>query len=527
MKRTGFHFKMFFLLAALILTPALLSAQEGTSDQAVPGIDESASAFAVKVADIIDDDGQTLFTIQSLRYNQAPSDLGTLWQNSMITQLNKNFSQAGIQPENFSQITGIPSTREWSKKILITGQILTSAGQVTLTLQAIDLNRESVITSQTNQMDLTAQLQGLLPIAQASSSSYGLAPDGFEPDSPENPRSITLGTPVTGHSIAGSEDQDWFIISSPDSASNITIYTTSSIDTQIAVFTQDDINSPIASDDDSGQDSNAYLEFIAPPGTSYIIAVSGYSDASGSFTLNTSSEVIEMENDEPNDDLSTAIQLDLNETLETTFYPYNDIDYFKVSITPEQAEGTLNIQTLGSIDTTMELFSSNGTSLINDDDGGIDSNARVSISDITPGDYYVLVQPHPYESSPLGTYGILANIIVDPLEPNDNFEQATVIEYLDTEASTTHSLFSGPSDVDYFQITLSEATRIIMKTASSLDTKLELYNSDLTLLQEDDDSGEETNAQIVDHLEAGTYYIKVFLYSDELGENSEYDLILY
>ena len=107
----------------------------------------------------------------------------------------------------------------------------------------------------------------------------------------------------------------------------------------------------------------------------------------------------------------------------------------------------------------------------------------------------------------------------DNNEPDNTISQAKVIS---AGSPQTHSIMPV-ADVDWVMFTLSQTTAIHLETsgATEADTRMWLYDSNLTEIDSDDDGGAGAFSLIdrscgVNPLPAGTYYVKV----DEYGNDS-------
>ncbi len=100
-------------------------------------------------------------------------------------------------------------------------------------------------------------------------------------------------------------------------------------------------------------------------------------------------------------------------------------------------------------------------------------------------------------------------------EPNNNFAQATQIN---DNSGILQCMFDSSTDLDVYKFTTTKANTLLTVEAvgnpTVTDTYLEIFNSAATLLDEDDDSGSQTNARInnLNLGPAGTYYIVVTEY---------------
>lgn len=106
--------------------------------------------------------------------------------------------------------------------------------------------------------------------------------DPTEPnDSPDSAMDLQLNERQT-HSFFHDMDVDYFKLTIEQSGT-YTVETTGSADPYITLFAEDE--SYITEDDDSGEDTNAYLEIFLEAGTYFIKVESAVYDVSGTYTL--------------------------------------------------------------------------------------------------------------------------------------------------------------------------------------------------------------------------------------------------
>lgn len=111
-------------------------------------------------------------------------------------------------------------------------------------------------------------------------------------------------------------------------------------------------------------------------------------------------------------------------------------------------------------------------------------------------------------------YGATTVPVPDQYEPDDISEQATVLE-----ACTAQSHTIVPADdVDWYTLTLTGPSDLSLLTSGSRgDTRMWLYDSELNLIEFDDDGGLNLFSKISrGNMPAGTYFVKV----DEHENNS-------
>lgn len=107
--------------------------------------------------------------------------------------------------------------------------------------------------------------------------------------------------------------------------------------------------------------------------------------------------------------------------------------------------------------------------------------------------------------------------VLDTYEPNNSSAEAQAVSL---NGSQTHSI-CPQGDEDWVTFTLAEESEVIFETTGFFDdTRMWLYDQNLTLIEFDDDSGSEFYSRIdrqcfEDALAAGTYFVRVNEYTDE------------
>jgi hypothetical protein len=196
----------------------------------------------------------------------------------------------------------------------------------------------------------------------------------------------------------------------------------------------------------------------------------------------------------------------LNRTLHTE----TDEDFFLLR--PDK-EGELTMETTGSIDTYMELYNAASRErLSSDDDGGSGNNACIRYQ-ARSGEQYV-VKIRGYDGN-TGSYGFRAWLTEpfrndpDEYEDDNDFSSAKTI----TAGTLQQHSFTTGDDVDWvkFEADPGGAYTIRVRGVNTprLDTYVELYDSNRSLLDQDDDGGDSLDSRLTARLRAGTYYLKV------------------
>jgi len=205
----------------------------------------------------------------------------------------------------------------------------------------------------------------------------------------------------------------------------------------------------------------------------------------------------------------------MNRTLHT-----GDEDFFLLI---PSTDGRLVMETTGSVDTYMEFYNADTREkLAENDDGGSSYNARIR-HNVQAGKRYI-AKIRGYERSDTGSYGFQAYIQVqvqltpDEYEPNNTSSTAKQIEIGRPQQHTFHS----SEDVDWVRFQITRPGRYTIRTrgvnTNRLDTYIELYNSNLNSIGEDDDGGENLDSRLSVHLESGLYYLKVECISEDIDQ---------
>jgi len=473
-------------------------------------IESAASLFQGK----IDDDSQTLVKIQDLQINGIPIPLGEIWTNELLNELNNAFDEISVQPLNMQQLMGQTSSRVWEHNYRLASSVTVAADELIITVQLVDIGRESVIGTKTLTIPKSLELAPL--IIPVSGSGMAIS-DFYEPDGVNLPNELIIGHTAEGHTLGSEEDEDWYTFTTGDESQLITAYTSSNLDTKLFLYS-DDTSYSMDSNDDGGEDSNARLSFLGEPNTTYFLKVVGYDEEdTGPYTLHTLAETYEMPEDEPNNSSSDAVEIPFGEEYQSGLMPSSDVDWY--TITALDSPQMITVQTHSNMDTQLEVYgpNSSSSSLGSNDDGGEDSNAKLSFASEPGGVYYIKVEG--YESEDVGPYSLTMSSESYEMpedEPNNSFDSATEVEF----GAEYESGLMPPNDIDYFRIEVPRRTdggsSISFQTTGSLDTQMELYDENHTFLTDNDDGGEENNALVSTMIGANSvFFVKVTGYDSE------------
>jgi len=256
---------------------------------------------------------------------------------------------------------------------LIAGELFRVGEKLHIQTLVIDSSTGTISAAHDTAVTLTPEMLPLL--TDTAVAGHG---DLFEPDGPDNPNILMENNPEDPHTLTAG-DQDWYLFTA-DREGIISFGTLGRLDTVITAYGPDSSSLELAYNDDSADSSNAEVSLMVSPGLTYYFQVQGYDEEQiGEYTVTLNFE----ENTdplEPNDTLSDASDFPIESgTLETQFFPLNDIDWFELSLPGSPgSEIRLTIETHGALDPEITLHDASGEIIGTDDDSGTDYNALLT-----------------------------------------------------------------------------------------------------------------------------------------------------
>jgi hypothetical protein len=160
----------------------------------------------------------------------------------------------------------------------------------------------------------------------------------------------------------------------------------------------------------------------------------------------------------------------------------------------------LSIETLGNTDTYLEIYDSRTNLLLENDDGGNGSNARIDMLAANGSSYFIKLRGYGDSSGP---FRILADYT-----PLTNSAELNAGSILSGDLSIGERLL--------YKVQSVRTGIFTVETSGNMDTLLEAYDSQFRLITSDDDSGEDNNARIELFTEANQiYYVILKGYSSD------------
>ncbi|HCC37894.1 MAG TPA: hypothetical protein DEQ14_09915 [Treponema sp.] len=256
MKRT------LFLALAVFLVSAVW-AQEETTIGALGQLDSKVSELGVLVSARL---GQlpagSKIRVENFLSGGGSSILGAYWKNQTQSALLENSGSAFVVLDSAAGMRG---------NFSISGEIYRLGGVTRIYTRLIDTTTSTVLQVWQSDLRLSGELAGLVAVSQFTNSG-GAVQDMNEPDSMDAPVMCDAGSVLNRALHQG--DTDWFIVTAPESA-NLRAETSGELDTKMVLYDADS-REELDDDDDSGEDTNASIAWLAEAGKRYIIKISGY-----------------------------------------------------------------------------------------------------------------------------------------------------------------------------------------------------------------------------------------------------------
>ena len=408
---------------------------------------------------------------------------------------------------------------------VLIGEAFETSGTLHLLFQIIAVESETIVNGIEEALLLNQWIFDLLSTSDYDDGTVYVEPDRFEPDSPDDPLIVTAGEIVSERSIGPSGDEDWYVVQTDFSSgkSILKLFTSGDIDTYMEVYGPDDPMAFLQENDDS-IDSNAEVSVLVEGGQSFWVMVRGYDESvGGSYGFHSDITPFEGDPNEPDNTIDEANQLMVGyEPVGSFILPSDDEDWYFIDIVEVPGGNTiLSIETLGMLDTFLDLYDSNGIAMLSNDDGGEGDNARIDMFLESPGRFFIKVTH--YDGSDQGEYQIYADFVnatPDQYEPDDSRGEASSISFGEPQTKN----FTPSDDLDWVTFELFETRTVIISTSGDVDTYLKLFDRVGNMIAEDDDGGGDYNAYIERMLQRGKYYVRVHQVEGDSVFGAEYGL---
>jgi hypothetical protein len=320
-------------------------------------------------------------TLGQWAYRDTLTSLGTYWQAQLMEEL------TNVRGRSFSLSPNTQTGADW----IISGEIIEIANVVRVYTRLIRADGGAAAAVFHSDFEYN---QFFADILAGGGSSSNLPRDAYEFDSMENPVAVTLAGspegPLINRNIHNGSDEDFFFFT-PAEDGAVVLETTGDTDTYLELY-ESGSTSQLAGNDDGGSGGNARIRHHVRAGVRYIAKVRGYSSHTGSYGFRAYvSEGPRPDEYEEDDAFDTAKLIDIGTAQQHTFHHGDDVDWVKFQAA---RSGRYVIRARGlnsaNLDTYVTLYDSGNNYIDEDDDGGEDMDARLSVQ-LQPGTYYVKV----------------------------------------------------------------------------------------------------------------------------------------
>lgn len=367
---------------------SVLYGQNGDgSGNPLPRLDEAVKSLAGNINKTIIAEKVQKITVGQWVYNDVVPPFGSYWSNQLTEEL------ANIPGRSFTVLAGEAAGAD----LTISGEILELAGTVRVYTRIIRTGDRSVVLGLHSDFEAGPSISEMLA-GGGSGGRSSAARDAYEPDGRDNPLDVEIASsqdncPLVNRTLHGERDEDFFRLS-PGADGSLVMETTGNIDTVMELY-EAGSNSILSDDDDDGSEGNARIRYTVQAGRTYIAIVTGYDGETGSYGFRAwLVEPVRIEPDEfeNDDESSSAGEIAVGESQQHTFSSRDDVDWVRFQIS--QA-GRYIIRAKGvnsdSLDTYIELYDQDFNVIDENDDGGENMDARLSVR-LQSGTYYVKVE---------------------------------------------------------------------------------------------------------------------------------------
>ncbi|PQL93971.1 pre-peptidase C-terminal domain-containing protein [Apibacter adventoris] len=328
---------------------------------------------------------------------------------------------------------------------------------------------------------------------------------------------FTSATPIhtnTNYSaaIGSATDKDYYKFTI-DTKSNITISLQNlPKDYNLMVYNASQVQ--IVSSTNSGTSNESVTLNNLVPGTYYVVVYgeNGNFDIIHCYNLYVEATVIAscITNYEPNDSFAQASTIQTNTNYSAGIGSAIDKDYYKFTL-DSKSNVTVTLQDLPK-DYNLIVYNASKVQIGSGINSGT-SNESVSLNNLEPGSYYVVVYGNSgyYDINQCYNLRVEAteskSTCVNNYEPNDSFAQATAI-------NTNTNYYAGigsATDKDYFKFSLNSISNVTV-TLQDLpnDYNFEIYDVSNKRIGKGNKKKNSNKSVFSKNLDQGTYYVVVY-----------------
>jgi hypothetical protein len=204
------------------------------------------------------------------------------------------------------------------------------------------------------------------------------------------------------------------------------------------------------------------------------------------------------------DSMDNPLAVTGSDWINRSIHNKEDSDWFLITA---EKNSLLIVELSSDMDTYLELYDRDTREKLDeDDDSGSNSDARIEYQAEAGRKYIVKARGYSGDTGRYRFRAVFTDPPEDPGEPNNTREQATALE----PNGVFPTYFSSRSDTDWYKLEIPSAgATVTIYTESHLDTIIAIYDAQGNKIDEDDDSGSDTNARISAPVPPGTLFIEV------------------
>jgi hypothetical protein len=367
-----------------VILPAVLFGQ--SQPNPLPELDSAVKSIAVDINKKIPAGAAQKIAIGQWVYRNSIPPLGFYWAIQLTEEL------TNLPGRSFTLVPGGAAGAD----LVISGEVVEIAGVIRIYTRLTRTSNNTIESSLHWDFAATPNLIAML-LSGGGGSSSSLPWDSYEIDSREYPVLVEIAVGGNGtlinRTIHDENDADYFLLI-PEQEGFLVMETTGDMDTVMEFFNADSDRS-LDDDDDGGSGGNARIRYEVQAGRRYIAKVDGYSDDTGSYGFRAYLvQQIRLDPDEyeADNDFSSAKTISIGVPQQHSFHSASDVDW--VTFEVRQA-GRYTIRARGvnssRLDTYIELYDSNRDYIDDDDDGGENMDAFLTVN-LQSGTYYVKVE---------------------------------------------------------------------------------------------------------------------------------------
>jgi hypothetical protein len=354
-----------------------------SQENPLPDLDSAVKDLAANISKRIPAGADQRAVVGQWTYRNSIPSLGSYWAAQLTEELTN-------LPDRTFVLVSTGAAGSLGANLMISGEIIEIAGFIRIYTRILRTGANEIET--VLHWDFAAA-PNLIALLLGGGTAPSVSWDSCEIDSWENPLAVEISAagdgPPINRTLHDGEDGDYFLLE-PDRDGALVMETTGDMDT-IMEFFDADSESSLAENDDGGGGGNARIRHRVAAGGRYIARVSAYGDGTGPYGFRVYLiEQIHIDPDEyeNDDDFSLAKAIRIGTPQQHSFHSGSDVDWLSFEVL-RAGYYTIRARGLNSrLDTYIELYDSSHAYIDEDDDGGDDLDACLSVH-LQPGTYYL------------------------------------------------------------------------------------------------------------------------------------------